>query len=155
MVGSGCSSNAYLQKLINLDKGARVLELCAATRWKNSTAGSRRQQFDAILLDAPCSSTGTIRRHPDVLWTRNSDEITELAKLQLQLLEEGEDLLSKVSKLLDDLKPDPIGATEVNGLESCINGQGALRTLPFHLAHKEHDQFGGLDGFFACRFIKR
>lgn len=204
-------------KLINLEKGARVLELCAAPGGKTAQLAHAgydvtavdiseprlarlqqnldrlklnakliqadildfepEQQFDAILLDAPCSSTGTIRRHPDVLWTRNSDEITELAKLQFQLLvkakdflkpggtfvfsncsmlkEEGEDLLSKVSKQLDDLKPDPIGAAEVNGLESCINGQGALRTLPFHLAHKEHDQFGGLDGFFACRFIKR
>ncbi len=204
-------------KLINLEKGARVLELCAAPGGKTAQLAHAgydvtavdiseprlarlqqnldrlklnakliqadildfepEQQFDAILLDAPCSSTGTIRRHPDVLWTRNSDEITELAKLQFQLLvkakdflkpgdtfvfsncsmlkEEGEDLLSKILKQLNDLKPDPIGAAEVNGLESCINGQGALRTLPFHLAHKEHDHFGGLDGFFACRFIKR
>jgi len=44
------------------------------------------EKFDAILLDAPCSSTGTIRRHPDVLWTKSTDEITALAKLQFQLL---------------------------------------------------------------------
>ena len=135
------------------------------------------EAFDAILLDAPCSSTGTIRRHPDVLWTKNKDEVTALAKLQFELLkkakdflkpsgtfvfsncsmlkEEGEDLLSKVSKQFVDLQSDPIKPEEISGLETCINGQGALRTLPFHLSHEEHDKFSGLDGFFACRFIKR
>lgn len=135
------------------------------------------EKFDAILLDAPCSSTGTIRRHPDVLWTRSADDITALAKLQFTLFEkakeflkpggifvfsncsmlkqEGEDLLASVSKQFEDLQIDPIKVEEVNGLEECINGQGALRTLPFHLANEEQASFGGLDGFFACRFIKR
>ncbi len=136
-----------------------------------------KEQFDAILLDAPCSSTGTIRRHPDVLWTRSPVEITALAKLQYQLLEkskdflkpggtfvfsncsmlkeEGEDLLSKTLKQFDDLKKDSILSSEIAGLETCINGQGALRTLPFHLEHSEQDKYTGLDGFFACRFIKQ
>ncbi len=135
------------------------------------------EKFDAILLDAPCSSTGTIRRHPDVLWTRSTEEITTLAKLQFALIEksknflksggifvfsncsmlkeEGENLLAKAIKQFDDLKIDPIKSEEVNGLEECINGQGALRTLPFHLSNQENPAFGGLDGFFACRFIKR
>lgn len=43
--------------------------------------------FDAVLLDAPCSSTGTIRRHPDILWTKSTDELAKLAALQAQLLE--------------------------------------------------------------------
>ena len=203
--------------LIKANKGASVLELCAAPGGKTAqlvqkgydvTAVdiskprlSRLQQnldrlnlkatlveadilefepeemFDAILLDAPCSSTGTIRRHPDVLWTKSPEEITALAKLQYQLLEkakdflkpggsfvfsncsmlkeEGEDLLSKISKQFEDIKLDPIKPDEINGLEDCINGQGALRTLPFHLAHKEHETYSGLDGFFACRFIKQ
>lgn len=133
--------------------------------------------FDAILLDAPCSSTGTVRRHPDVLWTKTSQDITALAKLQYQLLEkakqflkpggflvfsncsmlkeEGEDVFSMADKNFDDLAKDPIMAEEISGLEACINGQGALRTLPFHLEHPENKQLGGLDGFFACRFIKR
>ena len=204
-------------RLINLEKGGRVLELCAAPGGKTAQLAHAgydvtavdiskprlarlqqnldrldlkadliqadimefdpKQQFDAILLDAPCSSTGTIRRHPDVLWTRSPDEITDLAKLQLQLFnkaneflkpggtfvfsncsmlkEEGEDLLSQITKQSNDLDADPIKVDEVSGLESCINGQGALRTLPFHLKHKEQENFGGLDGFFACRFIKR
>lgn len=204
-------------RLINKDKGAKVLELCAAPGGKTAQLAhfgydvtavdiskprlARLQQnldrlqlnaklietdildfepeekFDAILLDAPCSSTGTIRRHPDVLWTRNAEEITALAKLQFQLLErskdflkpggtfvfsncsmlkeEGEDLLSRVSKQFEDLEINPIKADEISGLESCINGQGALRTLPFHLTNHEQDKYSGLDGFFACRFIKR
>ena len=203
--------------LINLEKGGRVLELCAAPGGKTAQLIQKGyevtavdisrprlarlkqnldrlnlnatlveadileyepiEKFDAILLDAPCSSTGTIRRHPDVLWTKSSEEITSLAKLQYQLLEksrdflkpggifvfsncsmmkeEGEDLLSKVSKQFEDIKLDPIKPSEISGLEDCINGQGALRTLPFHLAHKENEAYSGLDGFFACRFIKR
>lgn len=135
------------------------------------------EKFDAILLDAPCSSTGTIRRHPDVLWTRSSEEITELAALQYKLLakakdflkpggifvfsncsmlkEEGEDLLSRASKELEDFEIDMISEDEVGGLEASINGQGALRTLPFQMASEEKESHGGLDGFFACRFIKR
>lgn len=203
--------------LIKVEKGARVLELCAAPGGKTAQLAQKgydvtavdisnprlqrlqqnlerlnlkanlieadilefepEEKFDAILLDAPCSSTGTIRRHPDVSWTKSSEEITALAQLQYQLLEkakdflkpggtfvfsncsmlkeEGEDLLSKASKQFDDLILDPIKPDEINGLEDCINGQGALRTLPFHLAHPEHESYSGLDGFFACRFIKR
>ncbi len=136
-----------------------------------------QEKFDAILLDAPCSSTGTVRRHPDVLWTKSPEEITALAKLQFQLFEkakeflspggcfvfsncsmlkeEGEDLFSKASDHFDDLIKDPILANEISGLESSVNGQGALRTLPFHLASDKEDTYSGLDGFFACRFIKR
>lgn len=203
--------------LVNAEKGARVLELCAAPGGKTAQLVQMgydvtavdiskprlarlkqnlerlnlkanlveadileyepAEKFDAILLDAPCSSTGTIRRHPDVLWTKSPEEITALSKLQFQLLEkakdflkpggtfvfsncsmlkeEGEDMFSKASKQFEDLTLYPIKPDEINGLEDCINGQGALRTLPFHLAHEEHKSYGGLDGFFACRFIKQ
>lgn len=204
-------------QLIKAEKGAHVLELCAAPGGKTAQLAHKgydvtavdiskprlgrlqqnlerlnlqatlveadilefepAEKFDAILLDAPCSSTGTIRRHPDVLWTKSAEEITALAQLQYQLLEkakeflkpggtfvfsncsmlkeEGEDLLSKASRQFEDLILDPIKPGEINGLEDCINGQGALRTLPFHLQHPEHESYSGLDGFFACRFIKR
>ncbi len=45
--------------------------------------------FDAVLLDAPCSSTGTVRRHPDVPWTKAPDDIEKLADLQSRLLARG------------------------------------------------------------------
>ena len=164
-------------RLVRLQQNLDRLQLKAELVETDILDFEPAEKFDAILLDAPCSSTGTIRRHPDVLWTRGPEEITALAKLQFQLLqkakeflkpggmfvfsncsmlkEEGEDLLSKITKQFDDLQSDPILKEEVGGLEDCINGQGALRTLPFHLANSENDKFTGLDGFFACRFIKR
>lgn len=134
------------------------------------------EPFDAVLLDAPCSSTGTIRRHPDILWTKSPEDIEALAKLQYQLLlkakefvrpggtlvfsncsllkSEGEDLLARIIKECDDLKLIPIEKGEFPFLDGFINGQGAIRTLPFHLA-SEPAADGGLDGFFACRFEKQ
>lgn len=130
--------------------------------------------FDAVLLDAPCSSTGTIRRHPDVIWARRDEEIGELAELQFSLLqkavgfvkpggclvfsncsilkEEGENLLNRVIGTIPDLKLDKLAPGEIPGLAPLINGQGAMRSLP-----SENDgceiYSGGLDGFFACRFV--
>ena len=134
------------------------------------------QPFDAVLLDAPCSSTGTIRRHPDIMWTKTRDDIDTLAKLQYQLIlkakhfvrpggilvfsncsllkSEGENLLAQVMKECDDLKLLPLDKQEFPHLGEFINGQGAIRTLPYHLPCEEAGD-GGLDGFFACRFEKR
>ena len=135
------------------------------------------QRFDAVLLDAPCSSTGTIRRHPDVLWTKDSNDIKNLAKLQFDLIgkarsflkdggtlvfsncsllkQEGEDVLAQCLKTYHDLECVPISPNEIPGLAESINGQGALRTLPFHFPNEKSPKLGGLDGFFVCRFIKR
>ncbi len=132
--------------------------------------------FDAVLLDAPCSSTGTVRRHPDVLWTKSAEDVTALANLQFELLdrarsfvkpggvlvfsncslfkEEGEALLVRALKTFDDLELVPVTQDDVPDLPGSINGQGALRTLPFHLPRDPVEQ-GGLDGFFACRFRKK
>jgi 16S rRNA (cytosine967-C5)-methyltransferase len=132
--------------------------------------------FDAVLLDAPCSSTGTACRHPDVMWTRSAEEITELAQLQFQLVmkafefikpggqlvfsncsmmkEEGEDLLVKLLAVRDDLALSKITADEIGDRNDLINGQGALRSLPSDLAIIDQPALGGMDGFFACRFIK-
>ncbi|PCI02799.1 MAG: MFS transporter [Hyphomicrobiales bacterium] len=134
------------------------------------------EPFDAALLDAPCSSTGTIRRHPDIMWTKTRDDIDALVKLQYQLIlkakefvrpggilvfsncsllkSEGENLLAQVMKECDDLKLLPLDKQEFPALSEFINGQGAIRTLPFHLPREEAGD-GGLDGFFACRFEKR
>lgn len=128
--------------------------------------------FDAVLLDAPCSSTGTSRRHPDVLWTKSADDIAELAALQFQLWnraieltrpggiivfsncsldrEEGEDLYARILKSRLDIEAMPITADEVDGIDGAVNGQGCLRTLPCHLPHKDL-RLAGLDGFFAAR----
>lgn len=129
--------------------------------------------FDAVLLDAPCSSTGTVRRHPDVMWTKSASDITALATLQFELWdaainfvkpdgiivfsncsldrEEGEDLYAKMLAHRQDITPMPFKPEEVPGLKEAITGQGTLRTLPSHLANSDK-QLAGMDGFFAARF---
>ncbi|KLI64966.1 RsmB/NOP family class I SAM-dependent RNA methyltransferase [Aurantiacibacter marinus] len=119
--------------------------------------------FDAILLDAPCTATGTCRRNPDVIHRIGPRQIEAMAVLQTQLLEravnwlapggrlvyavcsleheEGEDIAAKC-----ELTPDPIVAEELPaGLRP--TPEGWLRTHPGLLA--EH---GGMDGFFLARF---
>jgi 16S rRNA (cytosine967-C5)-methyltransferase len=131
-------------------------------------------KFDAVLLDAPCSSTGTIRRHPDVMWTKSAEDVAALAELQLRLIRraagflkpggilvyancsmlkrEGENLLAAILKAPDGLRHKPLAAGELPA--ELVNGQGALRTLPFHMPATEgaDSSTGGMDGFFACRF---
>jgi len=120
--------------------------------------------FDAILLDAPCSSTGTIRRHPDILWTKGPEDIEKLAGLQYRLLEsafgllkaggrivfsncsldplEGETLIDKFLAAHGDAMRLPIAPEDWPGLEGAINMRGEFRTTPAML--------GGMDGFFAA-----
>lgn len=119
--------------------------------------------FDAVLLDAPCTATGTCRRHPDVLHRIGDRQISELAELQAALLEraqrwvkpggrmvyatcsleraEGEDQAVSVG-----LTPEPILAEELPaGLAPSAGGW--LRTNPSMLS-----DLGGLDGFFIARW---
>ena len=141
-----------------------------ATEWQSDNEG-----FDGILIDAPCTSTGTIRRHPDVAWLRQEADIAALGALQKRLLqkansllkpggtlvyctcslepEEGEGAVSALLSAESGLKRVPIAPEEVAGLAEIINPQGDLRTLPSHLTHAD-PRLGGLDGFYAARLIK-
>ncbi len=132
--------------------------------------------FDAILLDAPCSATGTIRRHPDVAWTKKPGDVGALAAVQKKMLDRAAELLAPGGRLVyctcslepdegelqiaallrrnPDLKRVPVTPEEIGGLPECINAEGELRTLPFHLKG-ETSRLSGLDGFFAARLIKR
>lgn len=141
-----------------------------AGEWAGSAEG-----FDGILIDAPCTSTGTIRRHPDVAWLRQESDITALSALQQRLLRKSLSLLKPggiliyctcslepeegeqaVARLLADeasLRRVPIGASEVAGLGETITAAGDRRTLPSHLPHAD-PKLGGLDGFYAARLVK-
>ncbi|MFC5387294.1 RsmB/NOP family class I SAM-dependent RNA methyltransferase [Aquamicrobium segne] len=132
--------------------------------------------FDAVLLDAPCSSTGTIRRHPDVAWTKTPDDIAKLASLQRRLLDkaftlirpggivlfsncsldplEGEDLLTAFLDETPDAELDPIQPQEAPGIAPFITPQGTLRTTPAGL-DMGSPTLSGLDGFYAARIRKR
>jgi len=161
-------------RLKRLEENLKRLRFSADVIEADILEWSPSERFDAVLIDAPCSSTGTIRRHPDVLWARREPEIAELADLQLRLVEraadfvkpggslvfsncslfkqEGENLIGKILERAPQLTLDPIDANEVPGIAEMINGQGALRSMPYHLQQAEGLSFSGLDGFFACRF---
>jgi 16S rRNA (cytosine967-C5)-methyltransferase len=152
---------------LSLDAEAIVVD---ATEWQGDDGG-----FDGILIDAPCTSTGTIRRHPDVAWLRQEADIAALGPLQKRLLqkaaallkpggtlvyctcslepEEGEAAVTALLSAESGLKRAPIASDEVAGLAEIINPQGDLRTLPSQLAHAD-PRLGGLDGFFAARLVK-
>ena len=140
-----------------------------AIEWK---AG---EEFDGILVDAPCTSTGTIRRHPDVAWLRQEADIAPLVALQKRLLqkavallkpggtlvyctcslepEEGEQAISALLAAESVMQRAPIEAGEVAGLAEIVTKEGDLRTLPCHLPHQD-PRLGGLDGFYAARLVK-
>jgi 16S rRNA (cytosine967-C5)-methyltransferase len=134
------------------------------------------EPFDAVLLDAPCSSTGTIRRHPDVPWLKRPSDIATLAALQSRLIdraaaltkpggtliyctcslepEEGEDIVAGLLARDPSVRRMPIVASEVFGRDEFITKDGDLRTLPCHLPDSD-SRLAGLDGFYAARFQKR
>ncbi|HEX9471205.1 MAG TPA: RsmB/NOP family class I SAM-dependent RNA methyltransferase [Bradyrhizobium sp.] len=142
-----------------------------ATEWQGANNGG----FDGILVDAPCTSTGTIRRHPDVAWLRQEADIGALVALQKRLLqkavtllkaggtlvyctcslepEEGEQAISGLLATEPAMRRAPIQAGEVSGLTEILNADGDLRTLPSHLPHQD-PRLGGLDGFYAARLVK-
>jgi 16S rRNA (cytosine967-C5)-methyltransferase len=142
-----------------------------AVEWQSAESGG----FDGILIDAPCTSTGTIRRHPDVAWLRQESDIAALTALQTRLLERAAGLLkpggtlvyctcslepeegeTAIATLLaggGGLKRVPIEAGEVSGLSEIINADGDLRTLPCHLPHSD-PRLAGLDGFYVARLVK-
>jgi 16S rRNA (cytosine967-C5)-methyltransferase len=143
-----------------------------AAEWPGGNGGGG---FDGILVDAPCGSTGTIRRHPDVAWLRQEADITALTVLQKRLLqkavallkpggtlvyctcslepEEGEQTIAALLAAESGVRRMPIDAGEVAGLAEIVTADGDLRTLPCHLPHDD-PRLGGLDGFFAARLVK-
>ncbi len=146
-----------------------------ANDWQADAQGDAKHGFDGILVDAPCTSTGTIRRHPDVAWLRQESDFAALVALQKRLLqkaaslvrpggtlvyctcslepEEGEAQIAALLAADPSLTRVPIGAGEVAGLSDIVNAEGDLRTLPCHLPHAD-PRLAGLDGFYAARLVK-
>jgi 16S rRNA (cytosine967-C5)-methyltransferase len=128
--------------------------------------------FDAILLDAPCTSTGTIRRHPDVAWTKRPGDVESLVALQTRMLDRAAGLLAPGGRLVyctcslepeegeahvpallrrnPDLRLVPITPEDPIPAEF-VTADGTMRTLPNAWPHDE-PRLAGLDGFFAARF---
>jgi len=148
----------------NLDRLGLACEIVQAdaARWRPARPAGY------ILLDAPCSATGTIRRHPDIPHLKQPGDIARLAGLQDRLLEQAAAMLApggllvycvcslepeegpeRIAALLaadPGLRRESVAATLPDGLGALINSDGDLRTLPCHLPDS-----GGLDGFYAAR----
>src|ERR1043166_8781867 len=161
------SANRLARLRDNLARLGLAAETVAAdaTEWQ---AGP----FDAVLLDAPCSSTGTIRRHPDVAWLKREADLTALADLQRRLLDravalvkpggllvyctcslEPEESEAQVEALLARapwVRRRPLRAGEIDAIGEFISPAGDLRTLPCQWPDPD-PRMAGLDGFYAAR----
>jgi len=123
---------------------------------------------ECVLLDAPCSSTGTIRRHPELPWIKSASDVAACADAACELLDaaakmvapggllvfavcslEAEEGLEQIAHFLrrhGEFRRMPLASPDVFGMSECISAEGDLRTLPCHMAEQ-----GGMDGFYATR----
>ncbi|MFO0988731.1 MAG: RsmB/NOP family class I SAM-dependent RNA methyltransferase [Alphaproteobacteria bacterium] len=175
LAASGARVTAVEQsqpRLARLGENLARLRLAAdlvaadAERWRPAAPA------DAVLLDAPCSATGTIRRHPDLPWRKTAKDIPALAAAQLRLLaaaaamvkpggrliyavcslqpEEGPGVVARYLGENAAVVPEPVAAAEIPGAAEFLAADGTLRTLPCHWNER-----GGLDGFYVARFRRR
>ncbi|MDB5472723.1 MAG: transporter [Devosia sp.] len=206
-------ASAIPARLLGLEPGKRVLDLCAAPGGKTAQlikAGLSVTALDAdpkrverlkdnlkrlhytaeivvgdagtfapsapyhgVLLDAPCSATGTFRRHPEVIWHRSVGDVGGRVRLQRALLtnafrcldtggvllycvcslepSEGEEQVDWALQSLPGLKLWPVTASELPGLEQAVSERGLVRTHP---AMIPAGRSGGMDGFFVARFVR-
>jgi 16S rRNA (cytosine967-C5)-methyltransferase len=163
-------------RMQTLEANLRRLTLSATPLIADATSWAPEERFDAVLLDAPCSATGTIRRHPDIPHLKSAADIGELAQLQSRLLdnaanllrsggtllfatcslepEEGENQIAALLGRNEALTLDRIIPEEVFGRSDWLSRSGCLRTLPFQL-DLGAPEWNGMDGFFAARLIRR
>ena len=165
------------QRLDRLKQNLARLRLAdVATVAADLEAWEPKDAFDAVLLDAPCSATGTIRRNPDVGRLKKAAQVEELAELQHRLLDraghwvkpggllvyctcslqtaEGEQQIARFLAEHDDFERVPVTAAEIGGLAEAITAECDLRTTPDLLPDPE-PRLAGLDGFFAARLRRR
>src|SRR5947209_1103685 len=129
------------------------------------------EPVDAVLLDAPCTATGAIRRHPDVPHLKQPEDVARLAIVQENLLHAAVEMLrpggtlvyctcslepeegpQRVEALLRSGAPverRPLDPDEIAAPAEWVTGEGDLRTLPCHLP-----EYDGIDGFYAARLVK-
>ncbi len=161
-------------RLKRLSQNMQRLQLDVEVRQGDLMDWQPDSPFDGVLLDAPCSSTGTVRRHPDIPWTKGPADIAKLAALQERMLHkaltlvrpgglvvfsncsldpaEGEDLVARLLEEQSDVARQPIAASDWPGLEAAVTGDGDFRTTPAMLPAAD-PRLAGLDGFFASVLV--
>lgn len=157
------------KRIGRLSENLARLRLPASVVHADATTWQPPALFDAILLDAPCSATGTIRRHPDVPYLKSREDVCAAAVHQRTLIaaaaamlrpggrmvyavcslqpEEGVDALRAGSAA--GLRHVPFGRDEMAAIPEALTPDGCLRTHPGLWPER-----GGMDGFYAARFIK-
>ncbi len=159
------------RRIERLNANLARLKLAAETHVADAIQWRPPEPVRFALLDAPCTATGAIRRHPDVPHLKTTDDVSRLASVQERLLNAAIEMLApggmlvyctcslepqegkqQIERLLArgaPVKRLPIDAADIGGFAECVSAEGDLRTLPCHLAN-----MGGLDGFFAARLVR-
>lgn len=157
---------------IDADRAGRIRENLARIKLEAQIMIADARDVDIkaplVLIDAPCTATGTIRRHPDLPWIKGAADVTVSAAAAYEILESGAGLVEPGGMLVfavcslereeseeqivaflanhPEFARLPLTADDVFGHGEWITPDGDLRTLPCHLANK-----GGMDGFYAAR----
>lgn len=159
------------ERMLRLNDNLRRLGLSAETKLADIRGLTPSPSFDAVLLDAPCTATGTLRRHPDVAWNRKPRDVATLGALQADLLdaaaafvkpsgmlvyatcslepEEGEAQADAFRKRHAGFSLAPIKPAEIGGFAEALTPAGTIRTRPDMLSPQ-----GGIDGFFVARWVR-
>ncbi|MET3600169.1 RsmB/NOP family class I SAM-dependent RNA methyltransferase [Martelella mangrovi] len=159
-------------RLRRLEQNLERLKLSAETICADMMEYQPETLFDAALVDAPCSSTGTVRRHPDVLWTKDFADIEKLADVQYAMLNralamvrpggivifsncsldplEGEANVARLLAEREDVERAAFPPETTGPISHLLNADGAIRTTPADML----DGATGLDGFYAVAIRK-
>ncbi|MBY7648964.1 MAG: MFS transporter [Candidatus Liberibacter europaeus] len=160
------------RRLRKLKDNLRRLDLSADVIESNAFDYCPETLFDAVLVDSPCSSTGTVRRHPDVLWTRNMDDIVKSANFQESLLlhglnlikpgglivfsncsldkQDSEEVVMRVLKnSLGSVELVPLTVDNWKNIAMAITNEGWIRITP-DMFREIEGASPGIDGFFAA-----
>ena len=148
-----------------LDKRFGAVVAADALTWRPP------EPADAVLLDAPCTATGAIRRHPDVPHLKTTEDVARLSVVQENLLraaiemvrpggtlvyctcslepEEGPERVEMLLRSGLPVERKPLRPDEIDAPAEWVTPEGDLRTLPCHLS-----EFDGLDGFYGARLVR-
>ena len=160
------------ERLERLFENLERMSLSADTEVADARHYRVKEPVDAVLLDTPCSATGTARRHPDVVWNKSAEAIASLTQVQDALLKNAAAMVKPGGMLIYaccSLQPEegakridaflrrraawsrePVRPSELPGCTEFITEDGDLRTLPCHWPGA-----GGIDGFYVARLVHR